>query len=187
MGQSLRSSIISNQRHKKHRHVQVTDSLSEPRFIAAQAGHLRTAPGAVPLMAAPIPEKALSRAQRRRRADIIDAALRVFDQQGFEVARMEDVAAEAEIAKGTVYLYFENKQALLERVIRAVLKPALDAVEEAAADDSQSASQRLVRQVRAMGYRLGKGPMKTVLRLMIAEGPRHDELRQFYYREVVRP
>lgn len=139
------------------------------------------------LMSASPSERTLSRAQLRRRADIVEAALTVFDRQGFEAARMEDVAAEAEIAKGTVYLYFKNKQALLEGVIQAVVKPAVNAVEQAAADHSQTAAQRLVRQIEVIGDRLGRGQMKTVLRLMIAEGPRHDDLRRFYYQQVVRP
>lgn len=129
----------------------------------------------------------LSRAQRRRRDDIIEAALQIFERHGFESARIDDVAAEAEVAKGTVYLYFENKQALLEGVIEAVVKPAIVQVEEAAEDQSSSAAERLTRQVRAIGDRLGKGPMKTVLRLMISEGHRHDSLRRFYYREIVNP
>lgn len=131
--------------------------------------------------------KVLNRAQRRRREDIIDAALAVFDRDGFEGARIDDVAAEADVAKGTVYLYFKNKQALFEAVIESVIGPAIDAVERAADAPDTTAAERLRSQIRVIGERLGKGPMKTVLRLMIAEGPRHNELRRYYFRNVVEP
>ena len=131
--------------------------------------------------------KALNRAQRRRREDIIEAALAVFDRDGFEGSRIDDVATEAEVAKGTVYLYFKNKQALFEAVIESVMGPATHAVERAAESPDTSAADRLRAQIRVIGENLGKGPRKTVLRLMIAEGPRHETLRHYYFRNVVQP
>lgn len=132
-------------------------------------------------------EKTLTRSQERRREDIVQAALEVFDRDGFEGARIDDVAAEADVAKGTVYLYFKNKEALLEGVIHGVVKPAVAAVEEAAADTEMSAADRLRRQIGVIGKRLGEGQMNVILRLMIAEGPKHDELRRFYFHEIVNP
>ena len=129
----------------------------------------------------------MTRSQQRRREDIVQAALRGFDRDGFEGARIDDVAAEADVAKGTVYLYFRNKEALLEGVIHGVVKPAVDAVEEAAADTGMAAADRLRRQIEVIGQRLGEGQMNVILRLMIAEGPKHDELRRFYFREIVNP
>lgn len=138
-------------------------------------------------MAASNSERSLSRSKRRRREDIVDAALAVFDRDGFERARIDDVAKEAGVAKGTVYLYFGNKEALLEGVIRAVVKPAVDAVERAAESEEGTATERLTAQIGVMGERLGSGPMKTILQLMISEGPRHEQLRYFYFKEIVEP
>jgi len=129
--------------------------------------------------------KPLSKSQQRRRNDILRAALKVFDREGFEGARIEDVAREAEIAKGTVYLYFANKQALLEGVVRDVISPEINAVERTAADEQLSPSERLRRQIEIIGARLGSGDMKIIMRLMISEGPKHQGLREFYYKEVV--
>lgn len=132
-------------------------------------------------------QKAMTRSQQRRRDDIVQAALRVFDRDGFEGARIDDVAAEADVAKGTVYLYFKNKEALLEGVIHGVVKPAVDAVEEAATQTGMAAADRLRRQIEVIGKRLGEGQMTVILRLMIAEGPKYDELRRFYFQEIVNP
>jgi len=52
------------------------------------------------------------RERDRRRAEILDAAGRVFAARGFATATMDDVATESELSKGTLYLYFENKEAL---------------------------------------------------------------------------
>jgi len=52
------------------------------------------------------------REREQRRNDILDAASRVFVTQGFSAATMDDVATEAELSKGALYLYFESKEAL---------------------------------------------------------------------------
>lgn len=49
-----------------------------------------------------------------RREEILGAAVRVFARNGYAASRIEDVAQEAGIAKGSVYLYFESREALLE-------------------------------------------------------------------------
>lgn len=129
----------------------------------------------------------LSKAKQRRRDDIVSAALKVFERDGFEGARIDDVAEMAEVAKGTVYLYFENKQALFKGVIQAVVKPAVERLRRASEEPDRSASERLCAQIDIISNHLARGQMKTVLRLMIAEGPRHDEVRRFYYQEIVAP
>src|SRR5210317_1297580 len=49
------------------------------------------------------------REKERRRQQIIVAAKRVFSEKGFNKATMEDIAHEAELSPGTLYLYFKNK------------------------------------------------------------------------------
>jgi len=63
-----------------------------------------------------------------RRAVILDAALRVFGQYGYRRASMDDIAREAQIGKGTIYLSFASKeevfQALAQRLARQMLTGA---------------------------------------------------------------
>jgi TetR/AcrR family transcriptional regulator len=54
----------------------------------------------------------------RRRNDIIQSAERVFFKQGFENSTMDDVANEAELSKGTLYLYFESKEDLFYEIAK---------------------------------------------------------------------
>ena len=61
-----------------------------------------------------------------RREAILDAALTVFAERGFEAARLDDVAARAGVAKGTLYLYFKDKEALFEEVVRSAVSPVVE-------------------------------------------------------------
>jgi AcrR family transcriptional regulator len=66
-------------------------------------------------MARPIPEDRLPK--------LIEVATAVFIHQGFRQTRMEDVAEALGVAKGTVYLYVESKEALFDLVCRAADQP----------------------------------------------------------------
>ncbi len=52
------------------------------------------------------------REKEQRKSDIVDAAERVFFSKGLQNATMDDVAEEVELSKGTLYLYFKNKEDL---------------------------------------------------------------------------
>ena len=52
------------------------------------------------------------REKERRRQQIMVAAKRVFSLSGFSKSTMEDIAKEAELSPGTIYLYFKNKDEL---------------------------------------------------------------------------
>src|SRR5262245_13786089 len=58
-----------------------------------------------------------------RRGAILAAALTVFASHGFAAARLDDVAARAGVAKGTLYLYFRDKEALFEALVRSAVAP----------------------------------------------------------------
>lgn len=129
--------------------------------------------------------KPLSRSQRRRRDDIIQAALQIFDRDGFEAAKMEDIAREAEIAKGTLYLYFETKNALLEAVILTAIMPTLQKMGQVAADSTGSARELLSQQMHIAAKRMASPEMASLLRHMISAGAQHKGLAKLYYDNVV--
>jgi AcrR family transcriptional regulator len=60
---------------------------------------------------------ALARNQAARRRRVLDAALRLAEGGGFEAVQMRDVAAEADVALGTVYRYFVSKEHLFAAVL----------------------------------------------------------------------
>ncbi|MCB0749729.1 MAG: TetR/AcrR family transcriptional regulator, partial [Ignavibacteriae bacterium] len=52
------------------------------------------------------------REKLQRRQEIIDSAEKVFFSKGFANSTMDDIASEAELSKGTLYLYFKSKEEL---------------------------------------------------------------------------
>jgi AcrR family transcriptional regulator len=112
------------------------------------------------------------------------AALDEFSNQGFAAARLDDVAKRAGVAKGTIYLYFRDKDALFQELIRSMLTPVVGSLEQLREADLPMCqlNDRLidffVREI--FGTR-----RREVIRLMIAEGRRFPKLAEFYYREVL--
>jgi len=61
------------------------------------------------------------REKQQRREEIVQAAEKVFFSMGMEQATMDDIAAEAELSKGTLYLYFKSKEDLHLSVARKAI------------------------------------------------------------------
>jgi AcrR family transcriptional regulator len=130
--------------------------------------------------------KHAARAQRRgeRRDAILAAALEEFVARGFAAARLDDVARRAGVAKGTIYLYFRDKESLFQELVRTMLSPMVGAIEAAPAADlpvravAETIIDLFVREI--YGTR-----RKDVIRLIISEGTRFPKLAEFYYREVI--
>src|SRR5262245_15377495 len=120
-----------------------------------------------------------------RRQAILDAALTVFAEHGYEAARLDDMAARAGVAKGTLYLYFKDKEALFEALVRGAVSPMLDKVGEFAAAPGMKATDVLQFFFGMFRQEVLGTNRKLLLRLIISEGPRFPALAEFYYREVV--
>jgi TetR/AcrR family transcriptional regulator, fatty acid metabolism regulator protein len=87
--------------------------------------------------------RARERAQRRR--DILDAARQEFFERGFHRPTMDDVAARAELSKGTIYLYFESKEEILAHLLLEGLQLLLVDMEAACAPQAAKDSGTLPR------------------------------------------
>src|SRR4051812_3823656 len=69
-------------------------------------------------MTKPPPRPTVFRLPRERRvADIMRAARMVFEEKGYDAALISDIAERAQVVEGTIYRYFENKRALLTKVV----------------------------------------------------------------------
>jgi AcrR family transcriptional regulator len=120
-----------------------------------------------------------------RRQAILDAALTLFAERGFGAARLEDVAARAGVAKGTLYLYFKDKEQLFEEVIRSAVSPILERLDALAAApdlpfETVLEALAVMFEKEVLGTR-----RKLLIRLMITEGPRFPRIAEFHYRTVV--
>lgn len=82
-----------------------------------------------------------------RPGEILAAAMRVFARKGFAASRIEDVATEAGIGKGSIYLYFPSREALLDAAF-ATLAADSEAVLHRARTGSDPPLERLATLVR---------------------------------------
>jgi AcrR family transcriptional regulator len=152
---------------------------SAPSIADRMRGVRRAASGVKP--GSPPPREARTAA---RREAILAAALDEFSQRGFEATRLEDVAKRAGVAKGTIYLYFRDKETLFQELIRAMLTPVVGSIEAMGAVDlpMRVLAERLIDVFVREVYETRR---RDVIRLMIAEGRRFPNLAEFYYREVL--
>ena len=67
------------------------------------------------------------RAEDRPR-EICDAALEVFAEKGFAAAKLDEIARRAGVSKGTLYLYFNDKEDLFRAVVRSAIAPNIEAI-----------------------------------------------------------
>ncbi|UFX48072.1 TetR/AcrR family transcriptional regulator [Bradyrhizobium sp. 41S5] len=119
-----------------------------------------------------------------RRAAIVEAAMDEFIARGFAATRLDDIAKRAGVAKGTLYLYFKDKESMFEELIRTALVPligrltALPAITGPVRDAVEGFAETFMREIVAT--RRG-----DIIRLIVAEGPRFPTIADFYFREVV--
>ena len=122
-----------------------------------------------------------------RRKAILDAALAEFSSKGFVCARVEDIARMAGVAKGTIYLYFKDKEALFNGLLEAGLAPARERAGNIWADGSLSLRDKLLRIYEPL-FRAGEGSRRLqIMRLACAEGLRNPGLVAPYYRNLLAP
>ena len=132
------------------------------------------------------PRKSGRRTERQaeRRETILAAALDEFSARGFAATRLDDIARRAGIAKGTIYLYFRDKEALFHELVRTMLSPIVGTLEAAPLADLPV--RKLVEAIADMFVREIFGTRrKDVIRLIITEGHRFPKLAEVYYREVI--
>jgi len=133
--------------------------------------------------------KKSSRADKavERRQAVIAAATEVFVAKGFAAARIEDVAARAGVAKGTVYLSFADKEALFEAAVKAQMLPVAERVRATLEPGPGSARQAIEAFLFTALDELSEPRTGDVVRLVVGESIRFPELTRFYRREVIGP
>jgi AcrR family transcriptional regulator len=124
---------------------------------------------------------------RLKRERILDAALEEFSRKGFAAARMEDVAQRAGVGKGTVYLYFDDKEALFEGLVHEMVIAPLAGLLEMRPAPGESVGQILRRAIPPAIARVARTRVGDLLRLLIGEGVRFPKLAESYRRLWIEP
>jgi AcrR family transcriptional regulator len=136
--------------------------------------------------------EARTETRRRRKAErpqeILEAAFVEFSRNGYAMTTLDRVAEHAGVTKGTIYVYFENKEHLFISMVREVTKAALDTVHEML-ETHEGATADLLRAQFSFIYQhiVEDRRRREVLRMLIAEAPRFPELADRYHQEILRP
>src|SRR6476619_4730415 len=102
-----------------------------------------------------------------RPEQIIKAALEVFGECGLANARLQDIAERAGVSKGTIYLYFPNKEELFREMIRQTAVAKIEWAEKA--ETTGSATRQLVASMRAYWVFVRSPVFMTIYRLVLGE------------------
>lgn len=118
-----------------------------------------------------------------RRQELIDAALVLMAKQGFASTSVDDIAREARVAKGTVYLYFDSKDALLDAIFeqQSLLPELAPALARMTPDSSVEAVVRAI--VPALWAALQ--PRRLAIELFMREGGMHSERGKLFLQRVL--
>jgi AcrR family transcriptional regulator len=122
----------------------------------------------------------LQEKKEQKRAAILRAARAEFARRGYSDARMADIAKAANVAKGTLFLYFERKADMFECLLREALFLDETHFERREGETPFETIRRIVIQ----NMELAKNHDDVVL-LFMTEGKRFPELREMYFRVVL--
>ena len=129
------------------------------------------------------PEPKWRRLPEERPHQIIEAGLEVFAERGLASARLEDIAKRAGVSKGTIYLYFPNKEALFREVVRQTVVATIERAEREIVHGS--ATEQLLTYIRGYWSFVRSPRFEAIYRLVMAELQNFPDLAQFYSEEVV--
>lgn len=128
----------------------------------------------------------VARRQPEQRPDaIINAAFEEFTTKGYAETRLDDVATRAGISKGLVYVYFKTKEELFKAVVRAFIVPRFEALIESLESSPLSAEEIIRGPLLDTAKDFATSSKRFIVRLLVAEGPKHPDLTEFYHREVI--
>jgi AcrR family transcriptional regulator len=120
-----------------------------------------------------------------RRNQILDAATKVFADKGFHPTTIKDVARAAGLADGTIYIYFENKPALLLGIMDRLTTAALQNV-----DTTSLAAMDLPQFIHAYiqhPLTVFESSNVELFKVVVSEILVNQEMRERYYQQVLAP
>jgi AcrR family transcriptional regulator len=120
-----------------------------------------------------------------RPGQIMQAALEVFGERGLSASRLEDIAKRAGLSKGTIYLYFPNKEELFREMVRHTVVSQIEQREQLVSAASGTATELLVLFMRDKWKFIRSAQFAPLFRLIHAEIENFPDLATFYAEEVV--
>ncbi|MFL6754105.1 MAG: TetR/AcrR family transcriptional regulator [Sphingomicrobium sp.] len=126
--------------------------------------------------------------QRRsedRPREICNAALELFAERGFAATRVEDIAARAGISKGTLYLYFKDKQEIFGAVVRNTVAPNIAMIRDSITAVDMPFSLMVYTLLERFVDIAEQLPIGAVAKIVIGESRNFPELARVYHDLVI--
>lgn len=119
-----------------------------------------------------------------RRQALLSAALDEFFDRGFAASRMDDVAKRAGLSKGTVYLYFDSKDALFKALIEQLTSPNIARIEAIAAE-APSIETALERIAAFAPVLIRQSNLPRLMKVLIGDSHLFPDLINTYRKDVL--
>jgi AcrR family transcriptional regulator len=114
-----------------------------------------------------------------REQQILEAAMTVFAREGFHEARMEDIARQSGLAKGTLYLYFKSKDAMIGALLRSFFNVELRRLRALEAAEGSVAERILAYTLRVAADAERMSAVASIAFEFYAVAGRDKTTRQF--------
>ena len=121
-----------------------------------------------------------------RRQQILSNARDVFAKRGYHAAKIDDIVAAAGIARGTFYLYFDDKRAIFEEIVDGTFAMLAQAIMRVDTEDPSRVAGQIEENIRRIVHALLEDPATTKILLSDAVGldPGFDRKLLFFYEEI---
>ncbi|MGR3491738.1 MAG: TetR/AcrR family transcriptional regulator [Shimia sp.] len=126
-------------------------------------------------------KKPVRRRKDARPGEIVAAGIAEFAEHGFERARLDRIAKAAGIAKGTIYLYFESKDALFLAAVEEYIAGTMSESEQLASGFSGTTEELLRALLDRLYTQFLRPEHQAIMRILIAEGHRMPEVMTQYH------
>ncbi|WP_417808200.1 TetR/AcrR family transcriptional regulator [Thioclava sp.] len=126
----------------------------------------------------------------RRRAEarpdeVLDAALSLFTEKGYARTTVDQVAKRAGFSKGTVYLYFASKEAILEGLVQRTVEPIAEAAFETMTHYRGDPHPVLAQFLRAMAQAMAEPRTRAVTIIILQEAATAPNIAALYRKSVL--
>jgi AcrR family transcriptional regulator len=129
-----------------------------------------------------------SRMKAERPGQILEAAFDEFVEKGFAAARVEDIARKVGVTKGTVYVYFKDKEALFAAVMDHATQPQLEALATIGILTIGTYRERLEHFIRTFYTVVTSDERsKKIFRLLFLEGRRDCGMADQFHEASLKP
>ncbi|WP_416307591.1 TetR/AcrR family transcriptional regulator [Neptunicella sp. SCSIO 80796] len=123
-------------------------------------------------------------AKDKRREVLLESALDEFFDKGFKAARMDDIAARADLTKGTLYLYFASKEALFNALVDNIAIPNVEVIEKITAVQ-QTSCQAIEQFCHMAPSLLTHSKLPKMMKILISDAGVFPELVERYRQQVI--